>query len=252
MNTRDRRCLFFLGPRWWIVAVYALSMAWVESAVVFYLRTFMDRIEPYQVNPLPEFGRFGLAEIMREAATLVMLGTVGYLAGTCRRSRWAYSLLAFGIWDLGYYVFLKILSGWPHSLADWDILFLIPVPWWGPVWAPCAIAFIMVGLGTLSVDHSSGSLVAWPGDRDWWIALAGAVLALGTFTYDTLQGRQLGVSMRSILPESFATSVFLFGLLAMSLPLIQILRNRTVSNLPVNLWPGLERIRREIDGPHQK
>jgi len=32
------------GARWLIVALFASSMAWVESAVVFYLRTMVDRI----------------------------------------------------------------------------------------------------------------------------------------------------------------------------------------------------------------
>ena len=61
------------AKRWFVVATYGAAMAWVESAVVFYLRTMVDRIEPYQPNPLPFATGFGLAELVREAATLVML-----------------------------------------------------------------------------------------------------------------------------------------------------------------------------------
>ena len=47
--------------RWLLVALYAAAMAWVESAVVFYLRVMIDRVEPHQSNPLPmtifDFGR---------------------------------------------------------------------------------------------------------------------------------------------------------------------------------------------------
>src|SRR5215510_11378331 len=124
------------GRRWLVVVTYAAAMAWVESAVVFYLRTMVDRLEPYQPNPLPFATGFGLAEVVREFATIVMLLTVGILAGRTWRSRLGYFAIAFGVWDIFYYVYLKILCGWPHSLFDWDVLFLIPVPWWGPILAP--------------------------------------------------------------------------------------------------------------------
>ena len=72
---------------WSLVVLFAIAMAWAESAVVFYLRTMIDRIEPYQANPLPNFGGLAKAELVREAATLVMLFAVGWLAGTTRRQR---------------------------------------------------------------------------------------------------------------------------------------------------------------------
>ena len=138
------------SARWLIVAVFAIAMAWVESAVVYYLRTMVDRIEPYQPYPLPVIGGLGTAEFVREAATLIMLLTVGILAGRNWRSRLGYAAVAFGIWDIFYYVFLKVMCGWPHSLLDWDILFLIPLPWWGPVLAPVSIAVLMILWGTLA------------------------------------------------------------------------------------------------------
>src|SRR5207302_4814717 len=97
--------------RWAVVVLYAAAMAWVESAVVFYLRTMVDRIDPYQPNPLPIVGKFGTAEVVREGATLVMLLTVGLLAGRTWRSRLGYASLAFGVWDIFYYVFLKVICG---------------------------------------------------------------------------------------------------------------------------------------------
>ena len=116
------------AKRWGVVVVYAMAMAWVESSVVFYLRTMIDRIEPYQPNPLPVIGKLGPAELVREAATLVMLLTVGMLAGRNWRSRLGYTAFAFGVRDICYYVFLRKMCGWPHSLLDWDILFLLPLP----------------------------------------------------------------------------------------------------------------------------
>ena len=104
-------------------------------------------MDPYQPNAFPPQAGIAPAEVVREAATLVMLLAVGGLAGRSWRSRLGYALVAFGVWDIFYYVFLKIITGWPHSLLDWDILFLIPLPWWGPVMAPVSIALVMLGVG---------------------------------------------------------------------------------------------------------
>ena len=114
---------------WWTVAVFAIAMAWVESAVVFYIRTMVDRIEPHQPEPLPLIGTLGPVELARELATLIMHFTIGMLAGRTWRARIGYMAVSFGIWDVFYYVFLKVMCGWPGSLFDWDILFLLPLPW---------------------------------------------------------------------------------------------------------------------------
>ena len=136
--------------RWWTVVIYAVAMAWVESAVVFYLRSMIGRIEPHQPAPLPVIGGFALVELPREFATMVMLFAVGFLAGRTWRARIGYAAIAFGVWDIFYYVFLKMMCGWPHSLLDWDILFLLPLPWWGPVLAPVLISLLMILWGTFA------------------------------------------------------------------------------------------------------
>src|SRR4051812_31075963 len=105
--------------RWLTVIAFAAAMAWVESAVVYYLRTMIDRIEPHQSHPLPVIGNLGHVELAREAATMIMLLTVGILAGRTWRSRLGYTAIAFGVWDILYYAFLKLMCGWPHSILDW-------------------------------------------------------------------------------------------------------------------------------------
>src|SRR5947208_1739198 len=95
-------------------------MAWVEAAAVYYLRSLIGRIEPYQPDPLPEAGGFGEAEVVRELATMVMLLAVGWLAGKNARSRLGYAVVSFGIWDIFYYVFLRVIIGWPRSLSNWN------------------------------------------------------------------------------------------------------------------------------------
>lgn len=88
------------ATRWLAVFLFAIAMARVESSVVFYLRTMIDRIEPYQPNPLPVFGGFAKAELIREAATLVMLATAGWLAGRNARARFGYFGLAVPVGDV--------------------------------------------------------------------------------------------------------------------------------------------------------
>ncbi|MBM3883821.1 MAG: hypothetical protein FJ387_29645 [Verrucomicrobia bacterium] len=211
--------------RWWVVAAYAVAMAWIESAVVLYLRTMLDRLEPYQPEPLPEFAGLAGAEIIREAATLVMLATVGWLAGRTWRSRFGYFLFAFGLWDISYYVFLKPLTGWPRGLLDWDILFLIPLPWWGPVLAPTLIAALMVLGGTLLSQGDTPERPLWPAR---WASIGctlGVLLALYTFMADALRVAPEGeAALRRMLPETFKWPLFGLALVLMALPVIDLTR----------------------------
>src|SRR5262245_7074159 len=98
--------------RWFLVATFALAMAWLEAATVYYRRVMSDRIIPYQQNPLPISGALGMVELARELATLVMLLTLGLLAGGIKRTGLAYAAIAFGLWDIFYYVFLRVITAW--------------------------------------------------------------------------------------------------------------------------------------------
>ena len=202
--------------RWAIVAAFAIAMAWVEAASVFYIRALVDRIEPYQANPLPMKGALGNVELAREAATLVMLAMLGLLAGRTWRRRAGYAALAFGIWDIFYYLFLRLISGWPRTLLDWDILFLLPLPWWGPVVAPASIALVMILWGTLATQFADGATEArWI----WAPACAGIVLALAVFMIDAWRmlpnGRD---AVLQVLPTRFNWPLFLVALLLMASP----------------------------------
>lgn len=225
------------------VFAYAVAMAWVESATVFYLRTMVDRINPYQENPLPVIGALGQVELVREAATLVMLLTVGLLAGRTWRARLGYAACAFGVWDICYYGFLKVICGWPHSWLDWDILFLLPLPWWGPVLAPMCIALLMVIWGVLaSLENRTASPDA-PGVRPgvmtsnrafrlrewapWALNLAGILLALRVFMADSLRVSSQGVeTVRQVLPSHFEWPLFGLALLLMAAPIVPLCERR--------------------------
>ena len=224
--------------RWLTVVAFAAAMAWVESAVVFYLRTMVNRIEPYQPHPLPLFGGLGPVELTREAATLIMLLTVGMLAGRNWRARLGYSAVAFGFWDIFYYVFLKAICGWPHSLADWDILFLLPLPWWGPVWSPMGIALLMILWGTLTSQFEEADSIR-PLRRLWLLNFSGVALALYLFMADCLKVRNGGVdAIRDVLPGKFPILLFCAALGLMAAPVI-----RLGAKI---LWPRFENHRRRL------
>ncbi len=202
--------------RWGFVVLFATAMAWVEAAVVLYLRIYLNRVQPYQLDPLPSTMGLARAELVREAATLVMLGCVGCLAGSDRRSRIGFAMLAFGVWDILYYIFLVPLSGWPNSLLDWDILFLIPLPWWGPVLAPAIIAALMVLTGTVIALTR-----LWPRFWSWLVSLAGAFLAFYTFIADALRALGNGPqAVRNVLPVGYNWLLFTLALTLMALPLL--------------------------------
>ncbi len=208
--------------RWWMVVVFAAAMAWVEAAVVFYLRSMMHRIEPYQPDPLPVLGGFGSVELPRELATLVMLFMVGWLAGRTWRTRLGYFAIAFGMWDLFYYLFLKVICDWPHSLLDWDVLFLLPMPWWGPVLAPVLISLLLVLWGTLACqfpETSPAKAFNWP---VWALGFLGTMLALYVFMANTLMAATNGLdAIRTALPERFNWRLFGVALALMAAPLIE-------------------------------
>src|SRR5687767_6621601 len=202
--------------RWAIVMAFAIAMAHVEAASVFYIRALVGRIEPYQANPLPIHGALGSVELWREAATLVMIATLGMLAGRTWRHRAGYAALAFGVWDIFYYVFLRLISGWPRALLDWDILFLLPLPWWGPVFAPVSIALMMILWGTLSTQSRDAATdVRWA----WALGSVGILLALAVFMSDAWRvlpdGRD---AVLQVLPTTFNWPLFLVALLLMASP----------------------------------
>jgi hypothetical protein len=218
---------------WLLVTIFAIAMAWVEAACVYDLRVLVDRLEPYQSNPLPISGALGNIELAREAATLVMLAAVGWLAGGTVRARLAYAAIAFGIWDIFYYVWLKVMCGWPRSLFDWDVLFLLPLPWWGPVIAPVSIALLMIVWGTISTAAPAPSPGRGSASRLWPGAGLGAALALYVFMADSLRAAPYGLeAVRTVLPGTFNWSMFLVALALMAAPVAAMIWTAVPSYFP--------------------
>jgi len=135
------------------LALYSISMGYVEAMVVVYLRKLTPpeiwhKITSYgNLCKLVEETGIRWSEQTREFATIVMLVCIAFLTGENKREKLASFLIAFGIWDIFYYIFLYIWLGWPEHLLAMDILFLIPCPWVSPVIVPIFISCILIITG---------------------------------------------------------------------------------------------------------
>ena len=131
-----------------IVLVFSIAFGYIEAAVVVYLRQifhpdgFIFPMTVFGTGPL--FKRFLLTEIGREAATIVLIFTGAWLSGHNCRQRIAYFMIIFAVWDIFYYVWLKVILDWPATIMDWDILFLMPVTWASPVLYPILISIALI------------------------------------------------------------------------------------------------------------
>ncbi len=180
--------------------LFGISFGYVEAAVVTYLRPqlFAARSahspESRELFPLltlqqvkaagPEMVKMTETEIIREAATLAMLGTVAAAAGDNFHQWLAFFLVEFGAWDIAFYAFLKILIAWPRSMVTWDILFLIPVPWTGPVLAPVIVSLTMIATGLVILRRESARASIGLRGIHWAGICSGAVLILAAFMWD--------------------------------------------------------------------
>lgn len=147
------------------VLIFSIAFAFVEAAVVVYLRNLLQAgafdnainsketlllipgiafLDPRTAVKIISNTQILSIERYREFATLIMLASVAWISGKNFKQQIAYFFFAFGVWDIFYYVFLRLTIGWPKGLSDLDIFFLLPVPWVGPVIVPIAISLILI------------------------------------------------------------------------------------------------------------
>jgi hypothetical protein len=189
------------------VAIFSVAFAFVEASVVIYLRAhYYPEGFAFPLKMIP--AGYLRVEIAREAATIIMLGTLGVIAGWRPWEKFGFFLFAFGIWDIAFYAWLLGTVGWPGSLFDWDILFLIPLPWIGPVIAPLAISLLMTVCGGMVVLRSAGERRFHPGALSWALGVVGTSLILYSFMVDTDAG------MRGAFPTPYHYGLLVAGLIA--------------------------------------
>jgi len=144
--------MMMLKQLFWLL-IWGIVFGYIEAAVVVYLREIYYP-EGFSFPLVMIEHRIMLTEVLREAATLLMIWTTVTLAYKRLQSRFAAFFLLFGVWDIFYYIFLKLLLHWPESINTWDILFLIPSPWVGPVWAPILVSIGFIYAGTTLLFHN--------------------------------------------------------------------------------------------------
>jgi hypothetical protein len=166
----------------WIIA-FSIAMGFLETAVVVYLR-LLYYPQGFGFPLVVLSPEVGIVEILREAATVIMLLGVGILAGTTARQRLAFFIMAFAIWDLFYYVFLKVFLNWPESLFTWDILFLIPAPWVGPVLSPVLVCFAMLAFSIILLKNDYRGVPIRIGRRNWFLILLGCLVIVIAWMWD--------------------------------------------------------------------
>jgi hypothetical protein len=165
------------------LTVFAVAMGFMESSVVIYLRSIyypegfafpLKLIDPH----------IAFTEIIREVGTILMLISVAIFTGRNRTEKLGNFIYTFAVWDIFYYIFLKIILDWPASLFTWDVLFLIPTTWVGPVLAPIILSLVMI-VFSISISIASNK---YPKPEitklNWTLLIVGSLIIIISFTLD--------------------------------------------------------------------
>jgi hypothetical protein len=209
-----------------VLTIFSIAMGLLETAVVVYLRElFYSGGFSFPLNTIDN-QTIALTEILREAATIIMLIGIGYMFGRDFITRFAGFLYSFAIWDIFYYIFLKLLLNWPESLFTWDVLFLIPVTWVGPVLAPVIVSLTMILYALFFIYKCNKSDNFKLNTKDWILILASASIILISFTLDNItylvningidnifniSQNQLFAAMENYIPQKFNWWIFGVG-----------------------------------------
>lgn len=193
------------------LTLFSIAMGFMETVIVVYLRKI------YYPNGF-DFPLVGMdmsilrAEILREAATVVMLVGIGVLTGKTASEKFAFFIYCFAVWDIFYYVFLKALLDWPQSLFTWDILFLIPVPWVGPVLAPCLVSLTMIVLAASIGYYSNKGYKTKIKLNEWLMYSCGSLIVILSFSLDTMKFISLSKEQPSLaVPSVYNWWIFWIG-----------------------------------------
>jgi hypothetical protein len=198
----------------WNATAFAMTMAYLESTIVVYLRRLYYSNRggfdfPLVIIDTPTL----LLEMGREACTMVMLATFGMAAGRTKVGKFAFFLLLFGVWDIFYYIWLKVFDNWPASLFTWDVLFLIPIPWVGPVLAPVSVACTMIAMALVMLRLEARGVVLPAGKVVWLAQVVAALIIIASFTMEVIPRLDPeGTRLAQWVPTRYRWDMLLVGL----------------------------------------
>jgi hypothetical protein len=192
----------------WLV-LFSIAMGFLEGAVVIYLRELYYPTG-FAFPLIIMSDNIALVELFREVATIVMLIGLGFLAGRTPNQRLSFFLMSFAIWDIFYYVFLWLVLDWPQSFLEWDILFLVPVPWVGPVITPILITITMLALSTVLLKREHGM-----SKIEWTLIVVGSLVVVLSWTLEFQQySSRVGDTLKAVAtytPQTFPWIIFALG-----------------------------------------
>ena len=165
------------------ITLFCVAMGFLEAAVVIYLREHYYTegfCFPLKIISADIF----LIEIGREISTILMLAFIGFIAGKTPLEKFCYFLYSFGLWDIFYYIWLKLIVNWPPSLLTWDLLFLVPVPWVAPVLAPLIVASTMTIVAAVIIYLQERGLYFKISKLDLALGALAALLIFVSFVLD--------------------------------------------------------------------
>ncbi|MGQ0827584.1 MAG: hypothetical protein ACT4ON_04220 [Bacteroidota bacterium] len=189
------------------LSIFSIAMGYMESAVVVYLREIYYPTG-FTFPLIPISPDIAITEFWREAATIIMLIGAGVMAGKNPVQRFAFFIYSFAIWDIFYYIFLKVLLNWPESLFTWDILFLIPAPWVGPVIAPCIVSLTMIVLTMLIVYFEEKYTVLKITFIEWMLLIFGSIICILSFMWDYIMYLSLNGTDKAVWTLSSNNNMF--------------------------------------------
>lgn len=205
------------------LTLFAIAMAQVEASLVIHLRSVYYPDDPLTLFPLSILTqRDYLIELAREFATVMMMLSVALLVASGFMRFFAAFVYVFGLWDIFYYLWLKLMIGWPTSWLEWDVLFLIPWPWFGP-WITAALiallfviwgGWIWLASGTARFTKTTALLLIF-----------GVLFSLAAFLLPAVPLLPEGVeAFRDFRPDMFLWRLYSMGYLLMAVALWRVAR----------------------------
>jgi hypothetical protein len=233
------------------VLIYSIAMGFLEAIIVVYLRDiYYPSGFKFPLMIIPDSTI--RVEILREFCTLVMLVSIAVIAGKNKLGMFSYFLFSFAVWDLAYYLGLKLILNWPSSFFTWDILFLIPIPWIGPVLAPIISSIFMIILSLLFLFIQRRHEKAKVKFAEWVLIYSGAVIIFVSFIWNyaeiiisnnllknifSLKQSSFIEISKQYIPGYFHWDIFLLGIFSICIAIFLLLKRHNLI-LRKKLKPG--------------
>jgi len=206
MNPKYKKFLF------WIF-IFGVAFGFIEASVVVYLRQlYYPGNFSFPIKLISD--KTMLVEFFRELATLILIFSASYVAGRTKMERFGFFMYIFGIWDIFYYVFLKIILNWPSSILDYDLLFFIPVAWVGPVLAPVIISILLITAGITIIYFENNDYKIYNTKLTWMLEITGGLVVIVSFILS------VGDVLNQTYPKHFYWWFFFLGVLIALVPFI--------------------------------